>query len=42
MRIGKVGLVISEELSEQDKLLTDLEEDVDGTMSRLKAATARC
>jgi hypothetical protein len=62
MRIGQVGLVISDELTEQaralrqinpsqrlhlrlpflkGKLLGELEDDVDGTMSRLKAATVR-
>ena len=40
-RLGNVGLTIGEELDAQGKLLEDLEEDVDGTTSRLAAAQAR-
>ena len=40
-RIGNMGKTIGNELSEQDQLLTGLEEDVDGTMSRLTAATKK-
>ncbi len=37
-RIGQVGLTIGEELETQGKMLEELEEDVEGTNSRLAAA----
>ena len=37
-RIGQVGLTIGEELATQGKMLEDLEQDVEGTNSRLAAA----
>jgi SYP6 family syntaxin len=37
-RIGQVGLTIGEELETQGKMLDDLEQDVEGTNSRLQAA----
>ena len=37
-RIGQVGLTIGEELETQGKMLDDLEQDVEGTKSRLQAA----
>lgn len=37
-RIGQVGLTIGEELETQGKMLDDLEQDVEGTKSRLAAA----
>ena len=36
-RIGEVGLTIGEELATQGKMLEDLEQDVEGTNSRLAA-----
>ena len=37
-RIGQVGLTIGEELETQGKMLDELEQDVEGTKSRLQAA----
>lgn len=37
-RLGNVGLTIGEELDAQGKMLDELEEDVDGTTTRLAAA----
>ena len=37
-RLGNVGLTIGEELDAQGKMLEELEEDVDGTTTRLAAA----
>jgi len=37
-RLGQVGLTIGEELDAQSKMLEELEDDVDGTSSRLTAA----
>ena len=37
-RLGQVGLTIGEELETQGKMIDELEQDVDGTNSRLAAA----
>ncbi|EFJ11433.1 hypothetical protein SELMODRAFT_183263 [Selaginella moellendorffii] len=41
VRIGDVGLTIHEELSSQEKIVSDLDKDMDGTANRMELAQKR-